>query len=245
MGNVMKSFFIIIYVFFNAAIYAQKGDLNMSRWHVNDNVVPSDYQFLKKAGLYYYISNDTDNIYIDMKFQDQRIQNMILKEGLTLWINMDGKTVKKMGIRYPHGSQKNSPVPSSNTIELVGFIGEQERHFPADNPDNFRGSVKVEGITLHYNMLLPIAKLPVRNSKDGNGAMPFTLGVEYGGNSATAPAGNISGRSNGLKAGGGRAGGGRSGGVSESRMGNYKDIHQSQVGSEEYWIRNVKLATSK
>ena len=27
---------------------------------------------------------------------------------------------------------------------------------------------------------MPVAKLPVRNSRDGSGAMPFTLGIEYG-----------------------------------------------------------------
>ena len=27
---------------------------------------------------------------------------------------------------------------------------------------------------------MPITKLPVRNSKDHSGAMPFTLGIDYG-----------------------------------------------------------------
>jgi uncharacterized membrane protein YgcG len=247
--NIMKFSVFILSVLFSAGLSAQKGDLNMSRWHLSDNVESSDYKLIKKAGLYYSISNDNDNIYIDMKVQDQRVQNMILKEGLTIWINMDGKSVKKMGVRFPLGSQKDSPLSSSNTIELIGFIGEQERHFPADNPDNFRGSVKYDGVTLHYKMLMPIAKLPVRNSKDGNGAMPFTLGIGYGGTTTSQPAANTSGRSPGMTSGGGRSGGrgfsGRGGGASGSRIENSADNNQSAAESELYWIKDVKLATSK
>ena len=32
---------------------------------------------------------------------------------------------------------------------------------------------------------MPLARLPVRNSKAGRGAMPFTLGIEYGSSKST------------------------------------------------------------
>ena len=66
---------------------------------------------------------------------------------------MDDKTVKKMGIRFPIGSQNQAgrnnnsfaeskinpdgtlatPLSLANTIELIGFISEEERRFPSDN----------------------------------------------------------------------------------------------------------------
>ena len=114
---------------------------------------------------------------------------------------MDSKLLKKMGIRFPVGSQNSvgrkksgmpdnstnadgsivTPLSLANTIELIGFTNEEARRFSADNYDNFRGSVKYDNEgTLHYKMIMPITKLPVRNSKDGDGAMPFLFGIEYG-----------------------------------------------------------------
>jgi hypothetical protein len=114
---------------------------------------------------------------------------------------MDSKLTKKMGIRFPTGSQYSGghnksilpdddlnadgslvpPVSFANTIELIGFTSEDARRFPADNADNFRGSVKYDNeIALHYRMVMPVSKLPLRNSKKGDGAMPFTFGIEYG-----------------------------------------------------------------
>lgn len=197
---------------------AQKGALNLCRWHISDKVAMTDYQLIKKSGIYYFLSNDKENLFVDLKVEDQGVQRKILNEGLTIWINMDEKPVRRMGVRYPTGSQNgNSP---SNTIELIGFISEQERHFPADNPDNFRGSVTYnDGGILYYKLVMPIAKLPVRNSKEGKGAMPFTLGIEYG-----SP-GDL-----------------KTPGENMNRPPSSAGPHRA---SELYWINHIKLATSK
>jgi hypothetical protein len=237
----MKSSLFILAVLFCTGLFAQNGNTNLSRWHNNDKADVSDYQSVRKSGLYFYISNDNDNVYIDLKFENREAQSMILKQGMIIWINMDGKPGKIMGIRYPAGSQQqlnrnNKVQPDSdadqysnpvtllsmaNTIELIGFISEQERRFPSQNADNFRGSVRYDGGVLYYKMVMPIAKLPVRNSKEGNGAMPFTLGIEYGFSpDINKPDGKaIAGR-------------------------NTRD-QQTVAGSEIHWIKNVKLATSK
>lgn len=194
----MKSTISILALFIFFSLNAQKGNLIQSRWHTNDKIEDSDYQLLKKAGFYYFISNDNDNIYISLKTSERLVQEKILKEGLTVWLNMDDKDNAKMGIIYPIGSDNQninkrrdksennagsdtmSVLSMANTIELIGFISEQERRFPAQNPDNFNGSVKYEKGILYYRMVMPIAKLPIRNSRQGTGAMPFTFGFEYG-----------------------------------------------------------------
>jgi hypothetical protein len=225
-------------------IHAQRKSLNLSRWHVSDKVEMSDYQLIRKAGLYYDISNDNDNIYIGIKVDDKGVQNRILREGLTIWINMDGKEVKTLGVRFPIGSQNQAirkksdlrenktnpdesnitPLALATTIELIGFINEEERRFPSDNNDNFRGSVRYDAAgAFFYRMVMPIAKLPVRNSRGGTGAMPFTLGIEYG---SAPPAGKPE-----LN---------RGPSPSEVRAG--KSPHGA---SELFWISNVRLATSK
>lgn len=236
----MKLSLLIISVLIGTVMFAQNGNTIMSRWHNSDKIEISDYQSLKKTGLFFYISNDKDNIYIDLKFDKPEDQRMILNEGLVLWINMDGKPVKIQGIRYPTGSQKpgmrngvlNSKdnvkgngdpdylISMANSIEIIGFISEQERHFPSQNVDNFRGSLRYDKGILFYRMVMPLAKLPVRNSKDGNGAMPFTMGIEYGFPvELNKPDEKVN-------------------------IGRNPRVQQAASGSEIQWIKNVRLATS-
>jgi hypothetical protein len=192
----MKPILSILLFFIFTGFSPQKGNQVLCRWHVNNKIEDSDYQYIKKAGLYYYFSNDNDNIYINLKTSERNVQEKILKEGFMVWINMDDKDQAKMGIRYPIGSENQnsnkrgnrpdtnadttSVLSMANTIELIGFISEQERRFPSDNPNTFSGSVKYSGGILYYKLIMPIAKLPIRNSKERTGAMPFTLGFEYG-----------------------------------------------------------------
>lgn len=201
----MKTAAVLIIFFFCLNINAQKAKLYLSTWNGNDNkelIVTSDkYSNYKKGKLYYFLSNDNNNIYIDMKIEDPGVKMRILEQGLTIWVNMDTKLTKKMGIRFPVGSQNpavrskpnlsdNSiindagpinPLLSANTIELIGFTSEETKRFPADNADNFKGAVRYDNKgTLFYKMIMPITKLPVRNAKGGKGAMPFALGIEYG-----------------------------------------------------------------
>lgn len=213
----------------------QKESLNQVKWHSDDKVNMSDYTPVKKTGLYYYLSNDNENLYVDLRIENAVAQNMILSRGLIIWIDMEGKSKKIMGVRFPMGSQNQGthyqasqpPNPASqismaNRIELIGFTNEQERHFPAENADNFSGYVRFDtkGI-LYYKMKMQIAKLPVRNSKEGKGAVPFTLGIEYGFNQEINNQGDKSG------------------------IGRNPKTPVIAAGSEIHWIKEVKLATSK
>ena|SRR5450759_4923698 len=105
---IMKSYFLIISILLSCSLNAQKRNLNMSSWHLSEKIESSDFMPVGKSGFYCLISNDIDNVYIDIKVEDRKIQNRILTEGLTIWLNMDGREEKKMGIRFPLGSQ-NQP----------------------------------------------------------------------------------------------------------------------------------------
>jgi len=239
------------------------------------NLPDDKYSYDNKGKLYYILSNNHDNIFLDIKIEDPAIQNRILKEGLTVWINMDGKTLKILGLRFPIGSQYvgglnrsglsenkiNSdgslitPLSLANTIELIGFTSEEIRRFPSENADSFNGSVKYndEGI-LFYIMKMPISKLPVRNSKEGDGTMPFNFGIEYGAPPSMnspggpgAPAGPSGGRSQGGSSGGSRSGGSASGsrGMGGGRPGAGSGSSQNVMPPVLFWIKNISLATGK
>lgn len=271
----MKTTIMILSLILNTHLSAPKGNQYLCRWHNSDDVKESDYQYYEKGKLFYTVSNDADFVYVDMKIEDAAAQNRILKQGLTIWISMDSKVSKKMGVKFPLGSQVSqrrgpgnmpeaqlnadgnliTPISQANTIELIGFTTEQRR-FPSDNPDSFRGSVKYdnEGI-LHYKMLMPIEKLPIRNSKEGEGAMPFAFGIEYGslqsmdgprGQGGPPPTGDMASGGSGGGGGGGRSGGGKAS-MSPGRPASTSrpDSFQPPMPEMIFWIKSIKLATDK
>jgi hypothetical protein len=261
------------------SLNAQKGNLFYSNWHNGGNsevnTPKSNYAYFKKGQIYYNLSNDKDYIYLDMLIEDAGVQTRILKEGLTIWIDMEGKSSRKLGVRFPIGSQNSSgrnrpdqkeklnpdgsivtPLQLANTIELIGFINEEVRRLPAENAENFSGSVKFdkEGI-LHYSMIMPLAKLPVRNSKDGNGAMPFAFGIQYGlvpvmnaprgpsseEPSSAPPSGGRGGGGSGRSRGGSGSGGAPGGISPSSRQGSGETVLPPVL----FWIKNIKLASDR
>jgi hypothetical protein len=276
----MKSSLLILSLIFCSALSGQKGNTNICRWHSNAGTTTADYIAINRTGLSYSLSNDNDNIYLDIKVADAEEQNMILRNGLVIWINMDGKKNRKLGVRYPVGSRNittrrgdnsqsgdraqqalpGNPLTMANTIELIGFINETQRRFPSENPDNFRASVKfdAEG-ALVYNMLMPLVKLPLRNTKNGSGSVPFTLGIEYGFSAEqvnpvekadrTSSSSNKAGTYTSGSAKGKRPGKGshteKGGKTASPGSGTNAKKQQTAKGSELFWIKEVRLASSR
>jgi len=200
----MKQIVSFLLVLLSLNLSGQSSNLIQSRWNEDgapdNNILQNDWSYLRKGRVYYFISNDDNKIYVSLKIQDPAAGLRILREGLKLWINMDNRPEKNLGIHFPLGAQNQSSgsrksdqqesgaqevsiinaLSKATAIELIGFKGE-ERKLKADNPDSFTGAVSIDSQgSLLYNMVLPVEKLPVRNSRDGVGAMPFSLGIEYG-----------------------------------------------------------------
>jgi hypothetical protein len=200
----MKQFIWVLLILLTSELSGQSGKVYLSTWNSDGSagikISQSEWTYQKKGSFYYFISNDADKIFINIRIQDETVQLRLLREGMKLWVNMDDKPVKNLGVHFPLGSMNSTSkgkrseqlstdaaevsiltsLSKATVIELIGFKGEQSR-LSADNPDSFSGSVKIDNNGwLNYYMILPIEKLPVRNSREGIGAMPFSFGVEFG-----------------------------------------------------------------
>ena len=269
MKTLLVSFLLLIAV----SLDGQKGKLYNSSWAEDgsNNGPDLKYSVYEKGKIFYSVSNNNEFIFVSLKIEDPAVQTRILKEGLVIWINMDNKTDKGTGIRFPIGSQYSgmgrpgmpatninpdgtlmTPLAMANTIELVGFTEEESRRFPADNADNFSGSVKYnnDGILL-YSLRMPLAKLPIRNSKEGDGAMPFNFGIEYGVPPQQSRPGGATSRSDAPspstigRGGGGRPGGGGSPGGGGGAPGGAPSGAKTVLPPVSFWIKDIKLASGK
>jgi hypothetical protein len=224
------------------------------------NIKDSEYQSYKKGLVLYYISNDNENLYLDMKVKETIEQSKILKIGMSVWINMDSKSHKKAGIRFPIGSdysggrksnsmtKVSTPTPLSlaNTIQLVGFNDVQPSRFPADNKDNFRGKAwyNTEG-DLRYFLVIPLSKISsLDETSDKSGLI--TLGIEFGvppemGFGGPPPSGSMG--AGGARPGGGGGGRPAGGGPPPAGMGGGSSSSATDLGSPVLlWVKNINLA---
>jgi hypothetical protein len=251
----MRKFTILLLVICPVLLYAQKGKTYQNLWYEEGKdemlISSENFSYSGKSGFYYLILNNNNNLCLDLRVEDRPIQNRMLTDGMTVWVDMDGKLARKLVIRFPLGSAHSgstgsrkmaatepvpeanqvSPIELANTIELKGFTGENSIRFPSDNNDTFRGNLKYDnkGI-LHYILILPVAKLPLRNSKDMQGAVLFNIGIEYGASGSGTSA----------------TGGSRGGRKSDDR-GQFRNAEPSK-GKEHadiFWIKNIKLASNK
>jgi uncharacterized membrane protein YgcG len=153
--------------------------------------------------------------------------------------------------RIPEEKKANQ-AGQSGSIKLIGFSKSEPVIISSTQKDNFRGSLKVgDDRKLFYELVLPVARLPVVNDKHGSGIKPFVLGFSYEPERSFARGGNpggdqsmSSGRSGGGASGGGsRGGGGRGGRSSGGGSGGGMMMPQSADESIITWIMNINLAS--
>jgi hypothetical protein len=275
----MRTITITLGLFCCLSAFTQKGEESVCQWNSNGNeelnVPLESYQYFRKGMLYHYLSNDKENIYLDIKVTESEAQSKILKEGMTVWINIDDKQTKKNGIRFPLGTENSggpgrqhamniqgsllSPVEQANTIQLIGFGG-TFKFIPANNTDGFRGSVHYnnDGVLI-YRLIIPVARL---NAEGEVITGPFAIGIEPGpyipdfsqmqrpgGSSGdmTRPMGGGGGRGTGGMRGGpgGGGSGGRGQGGPPSGRQMPASMPQAQAKNAILWIKKISLASEK
>ncbi len=185
MNSIVKLIFIIL--FFAHWSCSKSQDLK-SRWHSNaykqgmENIPALDYYYNNDCRVFYLISNDEKNLYINARFTEKSQQMMVLQSGLTIWIDTTGKTKTKLGVRYPltphddfAGMKERSsrdypgteayleqppPLPDIiQEIELLGFDGKKSSRIISAND-----SLYIHGNMVYneYNDLLYEICIPFR-----------------------------------------------------------------------------------
>jgi hypothetical protein len=255
------------------SINAQKDKSYHNHWHeagIDDfRSESAEFQYSEKGKFTYCISNDKENIFLNLRFIDKNVQRQVMSSGVTVWINTDGKKSKKMGIRYPvrpqnsedRGSPENQnmqnrpggignmPDMNAGMIEMIGFSDIEKKIIPNNESGGFRGSLKTEKSgCLLYELVLPFSKLPaISDQSIKKDESPFVIGLSY---HSVPEMGGPSGGGGGMPGGGmpgggmsGGGGGGRSGGSSGGgAMPSQSSDSDSQIV---IWITNIRLAADK
>ncbi len=198
-------------------------------------------QFDSKTGFAYALSNDGQNLYIQLKMLNVTVQRKALLTGLTVWIDPRGKGKHVLGIVYPRGrkhppsgNRQNYPGHSQamqhRSAANKGLTPEQVRMFNerfAKEIPQLKGFEKSElpggqGIRVKLQMdslghVVYEAKIPLKAIFAGPGAYltkaePFSILIETGYLQLDMSRMQGRGMGGGNPGGGGHMGGGRMGG---------------------------------
>jgi hypothetical protein len=197
---------------------------------VNDEfAVIQKMDYDKNAGVNYGVSNDDKNLYLKASFNDAMSFRKILRGGLYVYFDPEGKKKKhyKLKIERPKnqksgsmskqesrqmtpGSYKNNlPLLISNTLTQVTWSKNGEKQI--FNRRLEKETVFVDLLAENGNDLVLKIKIPLKDIGLEDGQNIFSVGIESGNISTGATGGGRPG--GGMRGGkGGGGGGGRGGG---------------------------------
>lgn len=269
----MRTLITILFLSVLTNIYAQKDKSVYIQWHNkgtdNLKLLSTDMTFSDKGKFYYYLSNDNENFYVDLRTLDKDVQRQIQFSGLTVWINMENKKTKNTGFRFPARKEnggremagmqgqpapggfqggRNMQMPVASDIEIIGFSDSGPAYISSDEPGNIKGTLTLENSGyLVYELVIPLSKLPEKPEKNNNNDELFSIGLSYQPmpsgpqmSGGGAPSTSISIPAGG---GGGRASLGARGAPSRGMSGNsFTPTAESPVM---IWFKDIHFATEK
>jgi len=201
----MKKFIAVSLFLVSFCAYGQKSKGPVMHWReysAKDDLYPaSEYAALDKEKMYCYMSNNDSSLFIDLIIVDPGVQKTILSIGMNIWIDLTGKEVKSMGLRYPVGSDNvkaslqrkgesmtnsekimfihNSSIEMAYEIEVAGFGEGVPQRVPSKGGSGFSSSVRYsDDGNLLYRMEMPMKNIVLQEVKGKT--VPISIGLEYG-----------------------------------------------------------------
>lgn len=234
-------------------VFGCGGGLNMNSYWKNHPItidgIDKDWgdslALMEKEKVAIGISNDSDYLYLCLKFLDRSNQMQAMRGGLTLWFDSTGSDHKYFGIHYPVGmagremstpfgeqgdsdrarTMRESFYEMLHDVEVVGQDNTIIEKFSNLHASGFEVAVSDSTGPLIYELKIPLAKNGESNyavaSRPGG---TIGIGLETGQFRRTARRPEGSGDDGGGGMGGGRRGGGgrmggRRGGFGGGRQG--------------------------
>jgi hypothetical protein len=189
------------------------------------------------GAMQYNITNDNNNIYISVATGDQATQMMILRSGISVYIDTKGKKDKSMGLSFPanentEGDRNNRPrgnggnktadqsnfkkqlLMEKDIFKTFGFINMDNRIYDVSDTVAIKMGINYDAFgNLVFETIIPIKHI-YNKSFTAKTSPSLSVGIVLNTNNRAEnrPAGGGEGRSESGMGGGGMRGGGMGGG---------------------------------
>ncbi|OFX79872.1 MAG: hypothetical protein A2X12_07755 [Bacteroidetes bacterium GWE2_29_8] len=202
-------FIIILYFSLLLIIFSCSPKIYMFSKHIKtapcfSNIDFNEFYYDSENQTQFLIFNDTSNMYLLLKVFDETMQRQIIRNGLTVWIDIkDGKR-KEIGINFPiKKTQKMFPpkmngemvlqngqmvndnkdfimLTKFNEMELIGFYGKNTSKLLSSTIENeINGKIEFdEQHSMLYYMTIPMYRINNLGHLKSDGC--FSIGIESG-----------------------------------------------------------------
>lgn len=243
--------------------------ITQSYWHNQkyENSIAGKLKYDSQSGFMYAISNDEENLFVDLRISDKMLQRKIFSMGMTVWIDTLGKKQESLGITFPIGMRaafagrrpemgqqpqqteqrtaspnrqdfRNRMAETTQKIKLTGFDGFDEiNNTNKVIPGVISGKIERDAMDI-LQYTLVIPFDRIPKIKNKN----FTLGIKTG----TMDMADMAAMRERMMAQGGRRpqNGGGSGGFEGRRPsgGFSPENMETMTTSSEMWIKNIQIS---
>lgn len=150
-----------------------------------------DYKNDSDAGLMYLISNDSDSLYVSLKFQNRLTSMKVIRKGMTLWLDPSAKKNKAFGVGFPvAGSINRGKTPGyfQNPQVVEGEDGFMRLQYPKKEQKKeipelmlMKWQVRLLGFNGKNNQVLQAdqSPYPVDLYYDKNNILTYQLAVPF------------------------------------------------------------------
>lgn len=232
------------------------------------------FQYDEKSGMMYLISNDSDSLYITLKFSERMVEAKVLRKGLTVWLDPSAKKGRAYGIKYPvdglpgMGGRQGKTLGQREVVE--GEDGFKRFRYPEREKKESIPELALSGLQIkllgfdkkQVQVCPAIASpFPVKLYFDQNNTLTYTLAVSLSAinisqfddgdalslgvvTGALEKPGNRPGIGSGNRKGGGRGGGMNPGAMGGTGQRPRPDFNRLNM-KEELWIKKVYLSVGQ
>ncbi len=164
--------------------------LNYSEISPVDEVGSEQFQYDQESGMIYLISNDSDSLYIALKFPERMVKAKVLRKGLTVWLDPSAKKGRAYGIKYPvdglpgMGGRQGKTFGHPEVVE--GEDGFKRFKYSEKEKKEIIPELALSGLQIELlgfdkkqvqSYLAPEAPFPVKLYFDENNTLTYRLAV--------------------------------------------------------------------
>lgn len=200
----------------------------------NKSSFPADTTQISNKNVLYKVSQDDNNVYLNISTTDRKTATSIIRNGLTIYYDIKGKEKKDVYVKYPY-SNESRPVQQGslgnidvNAIDLNSMIKKlpaEAEYGSFEEKQAFNKDLNTLDITIanHYTASSQLFEFSIKTPKariapQGNSDFSkLSIGVVANKMEGTVNKERVQGQNQGMRSGGGGRGNGSGGGRGGAR----------------------------
>ncbi|GGG50801.1 hypothetical protein [Bizionia arctica] len=218
---------------------------SLSSFASNKSSFPADTTQISNENVLYKVSQDNNYVYLNISTTDRNTAMSIIKNGLTIYYDIKGKTKKDVYVKYPYGneprqsrqgSQENIDINAIDLNSMIEKLPAEAEYGSFEEKQAFNKDLNTLDIAIanHYTASSQLFEFSIKTpkakiaSQENSDFSKLSIGVVANKMEGSGNKERGQGQSQGMRSGGGRGGNGSGGGRSGGGRGGSRGQNEQQ-----------------